>query len=123
MRHAAGLAMLLGGIWAAVVAVTVWAIAELGLPAAVQTFVGDLRHPWRAQFYADLEAHLIMFAAWIVWRERSRAVGVAFAVLTMLTGALFTLPYVIVAGIAARGDPRALLLGAGAAGPRPPKPQ
>jgi hypothetical protein len=124
MRRAAGLGALLVSIWLVVVAVTVWALATLGLPAGVETFIGDLRHPWRVQFYADLEAHLVMFAAWIVWRERSRGVGIALAVLTMLTGALFTVPYVLVAGVKARGDARALLLGqANAAAPRRPSAQ
>jgi hypothetical protein len=120
MPYAAGLGALLVCVWLVVVAVTVWALAALGLPAGVDTFIGDLRHPWRAQFYADLEAHLVMFAAWIAWRERFGGVGIAFAVLTMLTGALFTVAYVLVAGIKAGGDVRALLLGeAGAAAPRP----
>jgi hypothetical protein len=111
-------------MWLVMVAVTAWALAALGLPAGVETFVGDLRHPWRAQFYADLEAHLVMFAAWIAMRERSRSAGIAFAVLTMLAGALFTVPYVLAAAIGARGDVRALLLGrAGADEPRPPVPQ
>ena len=101
----------LAAIWTAVAAVTLWALAELGLPAAAETFFGDLSHPWRAQFYADLEAHLLLVGAWMIYRERSRGVGIACAALTLLLGALFSLPYVLAASIRARGNPRLLLLG------------
>jgi hypothetical protein len=106
-----GFRIFLAAIWVAVAAVTVWALASLGLAAALTTFFGDLRHPWRAQFYADLEAHLLLVGAWMIYRERSRGVGVACAVLTVLLGALFSLAYVLIASIRARGDPRILLLG------------
>ena len=106
-----GLRLLLAGGWLAIAAVTVWALVSLGLRAAAESFVGDLAHPWRAQFYLDLELHLLVFAAWIVWREPSRARGAAFALLTMVLGALFTLPYLIVAAARSGGDIRALLTG------------
>ncbi len=104
------LLLLLG--WFALAAVTVWALLELGLLALPQTMIADLRHPWRAQLYLDLELQLLVFAAWAVWRERSLGLGLACAAATMLLGALFTLPYLLVAGIRAKGDVRALLLGA-----------
>ena len=106
-----GFRILLGAIWLAVAVVTLWAVAALGLWAAVETFFGDLSHPWRAQFYVDLEAHLILFALWMVWRERSRGVGLACAAATMLLGALFTLPYLLVASLRAQGDVAAMLPG------------
>lgn len=115
--------MFLSALWLAVAAVTVWALAERGLPAALQTFFGDLRHPWRAQFYADLEAHLLLAGAWMIYRERSRGLGIACALLTLLLGALFSLPYVLAAGIRAKGDPGLLLLGErGRPGPERPRP-
>jgi hypothetical protein len=98
-------------LWIGVAAVTIWALASLGLAAGVKTFLGDLRHPWRAQFYFDLEAHLLVFSAWILWREGWRMRGVVFAAATMLLGALFTLAYLLHASVAAGGDVRALLLG------------
>ena len=107
-----GFRALLALAWIGVAAITLWALTELGLAAAPATFVRDLAHPWRAQFYADLEAHLLLFALWIAWRERTLGRGLAFALATMLLGALFTLPYLLVASIRARGDVRALLLGA-----------
>jgi hypothetical protein len=103
--------LLLAGGWILILALTFRAAAELGLAAAATTLLGDLGHPWRAQFYADLEIHLLLFAAWIVWREPSRALGLAAAAATLLLGALFTLPYLFIAILRAGGDPRALLLG------------
>ena len=99
-------------VWAAVAAVTLWALAELGLLAAPRTFVSDLAHPWRAQFYLDLEAHLLLLCAWIFYRERRPPLGILFSAATLLLGALFTLPYVLAASIRAGGDARRLLLGA-----------
>ena len=97
--------------WLAIAAITAWAAAEPGLVAAVETFVSDLGHPWRRQFYADLELHLLLVAGWIVWRERSLGLGLLCAAATMMLGALFTLPYLLFASVAAEGDAAALLLG------------
>ena len=97
--------------WLLIAAVTLWALAELGLLALPQTFVSDFAHPWRAQLYLDLELQLLVFASWTVWRERGFGVGLACAAATMLLGALFTLPYLLVASIRAKGDVRRLLLG------------
>jgi hypothetical protein len=106
-------------LWSAVSAITVGAIAAMGIDAAPATFVRDLAHPWRAQFYADLEAHLLLFAGWIVWRERASAPGFVYAAATLLLGALFTLPYLLVASAGCGGGVGPLLLGsrAGERGP------
>ena len=101
-------------IWLIVAAVTLWAVTEMGLLAYPRTFVGDLSHPWRAQFYSDLSAHLLLIAGWIIYRERSRATGLFFAAATLLLGALFTIPYILLASLRA-GDAQTLLLGKGAA--------
>jgi hypothetical protein len=101
--------------WALMGAVTVYALEKLGLAAAPPTFLHDLAHPWRAQFYTDLELHLFVFAAWIMWRERSLTVALPAAAATLLLGALFTFPYLILASIRAGGDVRRLLLGTRAA--------
>ena len=98
--------------WLILAAVTLWALVALGLLALPETLLTDLRHPWRAQLYLDLELQLLIFAAWVLWRERSLGVGLACAAATMLLGALFTLPYLLFASWKAKGDVRALLLGA-----------
>ena len=104
--------LLLAAGWIVIAAATLWALFELGLLALPQTFASDFSHPWRAQLYLDLELQLLVFAAWVVWRQRSLGVGLAFALATMLLGALFTLPYLLAASIRAKGDVRRLLLGA-----------
>jgi hypothetical protein len=106
-----GLRLLLIAGWIGIAAVTLWAIGGLGLIEAPRTFVSDLSHPWRAQFYADLELQLLVFAGWVFWREASAARGAVFFAATMLAGALFTLPYLLAASIRAKGDATALLLG------------
>ena len=106
--------LLLAG-WAAIVVVTLWAVATLGLASAPATFASDVFHPWRAQFNLDLELQLLVFAAWAAWRERSLAVSLAAAAATLLLGALFTFPYLIFAFANSRGDVRRLLLGTRAA--------
>ena len=97
--------------WLLIAAVTLSALLSQGLVSGIETFLSDLRHPWRAQFYADLELQLLIFAAWVVWREASLTRGLAFAAATMLLGALFTLAYLLAASVKAKGDVRALLLG------------
>ena len=58
----------------------------------------------------DFLFHLLLFAVWVIWREDSKLVGLACAVLCVF-GGMFTFVYLLVAAIRSRGDPRALLLG------------
>ena len=89
--------------------VTARAIAALGLDGG-QVFLTDFAHPWRAQFNTDFVLYAIPVAAWIVWRERSLAVG-ALCALGSLAGGVFTLPYLLVATVRARGSILHFLLG------------
>lgn len=106
-----GLRLVLVVGWTAIVFVTAHALVTLGVSGFVDTVLEDIRHPWRQQFYLDFELHLLLFAGWIAWRERFRASGLVCAVATLLLGALFTLPYLLVTSVRAGGDPRRLLLG------------
>ena len=103
--------VLLALAWAALAAITVVALIELGPRAAVRTFIDDFAHPWRAQFYTDFSLHLVLTAAWVLYRARSPALGATFAFLVLSLGALFTIPYVLAAAVKAKGDARTLLLG------------
>jgi hypothetical protein len=100
--------------WLLLAALTVHAVQTLGLDAA-NVFFSDFAHAWRAQFYTDFLLHVAPIAAWIFWREPSRAVG-ALCALGALSGGMFTLLYVLVATFRADGDPRRLLLGRHSAG-------
>jgi hypothetical protein len=97
-------------IWLALIAVTWRAVADLGAGAGT-VFFSDFSHPWRAQFNTDLSLHLLLFGIWVFWREGSKLLGVVGAVLCVF-GGLFTFLYLLVAAFRARGDARALLLGA-----------
>ena len=101
--------------WVVLLAVTVRAVTQGGLGAAGDVFFGDFAHPWRAQFNADFALYLVLVAAWIVYRSRSRLVGLVFAVLAINLGGLFTLAYLLLASFEAKGDVRKLLLGRAAA--------
>ena len=98
--------------WIAVAFVTLGAMSSLGVGGFIDTVLEDVRHPWRLQFYTDFEIHLLLFACWIVWRERPLALGLVCAAATLVLGALFTLPYLFFATVRAEGSARALLLGA-----------
>lgn len=97
--------------WAALLIVTVQAVNALGADGAGQTFFGDLSHPWRAQFNTDFGLHLLLVAAWMVWRSKSLPVGLLCGLLAIFMGGLFTLAYLLVASIRAQGDMRKVLLG------------
>jgi hypothetical protein len=99
----------------AMLVVTVMAAGRLGVPAGISTFLADLGHPWRAQYLSDLEAHLLLAGCWMIYRERSRPVGAGCAIAALLFGALFTIPYVLLASYRTLGDPDALLTGRKAA--------
>jgi hypothetical protein len=97
------------GLWLLLTGLTVHAVQSLG-SAGGMVFFSDFSHPWRAQFNTDFSIHLLLFIIWVVWRESSKAVGIACGVLCLL-GGLTTPVYLLVAIYRANGDPKQLLLG------------
>jgi hypothetical protein len=97
--------------WALLLAITIRAIAAMGLDAYSATFVADFAHPWRAQFYMDFSLHVLFAAAWIAWRSRAWVNGLVGALLAIFLGMLFVLPYLVIAILRARGEMRIVLLG------------
>jgi hypothetical protein len=95
--------------WLLLVGVTAHAVMSLGLDGG-NIFLTDFAQPWRAQFNTDFTLHVLPIAAWIIWREPSKIVGLLCAV-GAIAGGVFTLPYLLIATIRARGDLRRLLLG------------
>jgi hypothetical protein len=95
--------------WVLLAAITAHAVMTLGA-AGGNVFFTDFSQPWRAQFYTDFTLHVLPIAAWMIWREQSKVVGILCAV-GAAAGGLFTLLYLLVATYRARGDVRALLLG------------
>ena len=100
----------LGVAWLAIAVVTVRAYASGGGDAG-GAFMDQFRHPWSAQFSADLVAHALLAASWMIFRARSWALGLLWAVLAVALGSLFTLAYVLILFLQARGDVRTVLLG------------
>jgi hypothetical protein len=95
--------------WLLLAAVSAHAITSMGLDGGV-VFFTDFSHPWRAQFYTDFMLHLMPIAAWILWREPSRTAGLLCAAGAFM-GGMFTLPYLLVATLRAKGNIRRLMLG------------
>jgi hypothetical protein len=103
--------------WVILLVVSIHAVRSMGLGAAGSAFVGDFAQPWGAQFNTDFAIHLLLAAAWMIYRSRSWAVGLVCAILAINLGGVFTLAYLLVATFRARGDFTKVLLG-----DRTPKP-
>jgi hypothetical protein len=97
--------------WLVLIYVSYQAVAAMGLAPAGTVFIEDFAHPWRAQFYTDFSLHILLVAAWILYREKRWWVGVPCAVLAGFCGGAFSLLYVLAAIFRAGNDPRRLLLG------------
>lgn len=110
------IAALLGAGWIILLFVTLHALQRMGATAAIDIFLGDFAHPWRAQFNTDFVAHLLVFASWIYWRTASKRLGLVLATLSVFCGGLFNIAYLLVGLVRARGDIKALLLGYHVAG-------
>ncbi|MGB1310338.1 MAG: hypothetical protein ACPG47_03970 [Leucothrix sp.] len=96
--------------WLVIVAISVYAVATLGINWP-QYFFGDmLNNGWRMQFNVDLVIHLLLLCFWVIWREESRATGIICALLFSL-GGLFTLLYLLHRLHKANGSIKGLLLG------------
>ena len=80
--------------WVILFYISAHAVAAMGVNAAGPVFLDQFNHPWRAQFGADFSIHLLLVAAWMIWRSPS---WIVCAVLAINLGALFTLPYVVIA--------------------------
>lgn len=96
--------------WVAATWLAVEAYRKAGLEAAFASFL-DGSDPWQAQFNADFGFHLLLVAAWLIYRARTWWLGVVWAVLAISTGGMFTFAYVLIVSLQVKGNVRALLLG------------
>lgn len=111
------LAILTG--WAMLFVISIIAVDQMGATAAIDTFFADLSHPWRRQFNTDFAIHLLLFASWIIWRSRSKPIGVLFGFLAVGLGGVFSLAFILAELVRHKGDVRRVLLGCHACdGPR-----
>jgi hypothetical protein len=97
--------------WAILLFVSIKAVSTMGAGVAGKVFIGDFSHPWRAQFNTDFTIHLLLVAAWMIYRSKNWLVGLVFGFLAINLGGVFTLAYILVASIQAKGDFRKVLLG------------
>jgi hypothetical protein len=97
-------------LWLLIAALTMRAIVQLG-PLASWVFVTDFQHPWRAMLNSDFVFHLLLVGLWVLYRERSLAVGIPCALLAAAGGMPFTLLYLLLTTYRERGDMRRVLLG------------
>ena len=103
--------LLLGVGWVVLMSVSVHAAQSLGLGAAGSAFFQGFAQPWTAQFNTDFSLHLLLVAAWMIYRSRSWVVGLICAILAINLGGLFTLAYLLVVSVQAQGDMRKVFLG------------
>jgi hypothetical protein len=87
------LRLLLAVGWLTVAWATFRAGSTMGLGVAGDIFFADLSHPWRGQFNLDFLGHLLLVAAWLVWSAPSRLRGIAYGLLEIVGGGLFTFAY------------------------------
>jgi hypothetical protein len=104
-------AVLLLAAWAIVAWLSWQAIATMGASTAGDVFFGDMAHSWRAQSNTDFGLHLLLIAAWMIYRVDNVAIGLITTVLAVLLGGAFTFAYLSYLVWISRGDMRAVLLG------------
>jgi hypothetical protein len=97
--------------WLVVAWATFRAGSTLGLGVAGDIFLADLSHPWRGQFNLDFLGHLVLIAVWLVWSASSRTLGVAFGLLAVIGGGLFTFAYLFVQTFRHDGSIASMVLG------------
>jgi hypothetical protein len=95
--------------WTVLLYISAQSVLAMGVNAAGDVFLSDFTHPWRAQFNADLSIHLLLVAAWMIWRTPNWILGIVCAVLAINLGALLTLPYFVIAAWRRGGIEAALL--------------
>jgi hypothetical protein len=102
----AGFRLLLTAAW--LILATYTAIVLNLLPI----FFGDMGElGWPGQFNLDFLCFLILSALWTAWRHAFSFAGMLLAVVALVGGAGFLLPYLLIQSVRAKGDMRVVLLG------------
>jgi len=98
-------------LWVVLVGYTAVVVGNHGW-GLLGVFFGDIgAMGWPGQFNLDFLMMLSLSALWVAWRHHFSGAGLALGVLALFGGALFLTAYLLAASLAARGDPRVLLLG------------
>ncbi|GGI84155.1 hypothetical protein GCM10007973_20870 [Polymorphobacter multimanifer] len=105
------------GFLAVLVAYTAMVIGNHGLNL-LPVFFGDMASlAWPGQFNLDFFGYLLLSAIWVAWRHHFTPAGLGLAALASVGGMLFLSIYLLIVSAQARGDIRAILLGARRARP------
>jgi hypothetical protein len=91
---------------------TLYVIATVGANYPAVYFSDLVKLDWRSQFSTDLLIFISLMTIWVVWREGFTPKGWLFGFLSLILGAMFACPYLLLATYQSKGDPKVLLLGA-----------
>ena len=97
--------------WILMVVVTWKAVSLLSIDWPSVYFGDILIHPWRTQFNIDFIIHLFLFASWVVWRERSKVMGLICGILCVFGGGLFDFLYLLFISLQSKGNAREFFMG------------
>jgi hypothetical protein len=103
--------ILLAALWLILLGYTGVTIANHGLDF-LSPFLSDLaKFGWPGQFNLDFWCLLFLSSLWVAWRNGFSAGGNLLALVPLVGGAAFLLPYLLVLSVQTKGDMRAVLLG------------
>lgn len=103
--------ILIGIIFAAIVAYTSVVIANHGWNL-FPVFFGDIiAMNWPGQFNFDFMGFLVLSGLWVAWRHEFSSGGIVLGVIAFFGGVLFLSLYLLIVSRRANGDAKALLLG------------
>ncbi|CAN5498479.1 hypothetical protein BH10PLA1_BH10PLA1_01840 [soil metagenome] len=93
----------------------IWMAAGITYGFVVGDFFGEakvlLPYPWFQMSMLDLYSGLSLFSCWIIFRERSLAVAIAWIVALILLGNLVTFAYAFIVAHQSKRDWRLFWLG------------
>ena len=93
--------------------------SDIGIQSGRCDVLRGLQRSRRAQSNADFSAHLLLMAAWIVYRQKYLLPGLLFGLAAVMFGGAFSLAYIFVATFTAKSSFKGLLLGYRATEPAP----
>lgn len=97
------------------VAYTHLVIAHDGVDFLTPFHAAVARVGWEGQFSLDLAGFLVVTAFWITWRQGASLLALLTALVVVSGGMIGVCAYLLIIGMAARGDVKVLLLGPGRA--------
>lgn len=91
-------------LWVVMMIKTILAFQLHGSNVSMQYYGGMLENSWQGHFNTDLLIHSVLLACWIIYREKSKVIGVLCGSAAVYFGAVFSLFYLIVTCIRSNTD-------------------